>query len=139
MQEAIILLDKWEDEHLNITVEEEIPEFVDKAEKYRQVLLVKTQKAQKEGKCPFKFFNSGDKKKKAKTSSKTKKTSKQSSSKPTALFKSSVPKWAELSPDEQFLSSEDEIISTRVRIYRFLYKQVSFPSIQKTLKKFACI
>lgn len=140
MQEAIILLDKWEDDNLEITIEEEIPEFVDKAEKYRQILLLKSRKAKKEGKCPFNYFNSShDSKDKDHHNSKTKTKKGDTSylpSRPTRLFKNSLPKWLELGPGERLFSSEEE---PEPDTYRFLYKQVSFPSIQKTLRKFACI
>ena len=125
LQEVIFYMDELEDVNDPIDLEENLPEIVNKVEFYRHVLvkLYDFKKGKKKGKCPFGF--------KSKNNERVEYSVK--------IYQGSIPKWAELKPGEEIYPSDVDSKWENVEKYRFAYKQVPFPSIQDTLKKYVSI
>lgn len=125
LQEVIFFMDELEDINDPIYLEENVPEIINKVEFYRHVLvkLYEFRAGKKKGKCPFGF------------KSKNEATVEYS----VKIYKGSIPRWAELKPGEEIYSSDVDSKWENVEKYRFAYKQVPFPSIQDTLKKYVSI
>lgn len=126
LQEVVFYMDELEDIHNPVKIEDNIPEIVNKVELYRHVLVklyeYKTGKQKGKGRCPFGF-----------------KSKNEVEENPVKIYKGTIPKWAALKPGEEIYTSDDDSKSERVEKYRFAYKQVPFPSIQDTLKKYVSI
>ena len=126
LQEVIFFMDELEDIHDPISLEDDIPEINDKVEYYRHILikLKELKTGKKKGKCPFGF-----------------KGGKDANAKSVKVYQGSIPNWAESKPGEKIYSSDDDEDGEwdKIEKYRFAYKQVPFPSIQDTLKKYVSI
>lgn len=123
LQEVIFYMDELEDSHDPVELEDNIPEIVDKVEFYRHILirLNEFKAGNKKGKCPFGF------------------KAKNESTNPVKVYQGTIPKWAELKSGEEIFPSDDDPEWGKMEKYRFAYKQVPFPSIQDTLKKYVSI
>lgn len=123
LEEVIFYMDELEDIHDPVDLDDGVPEIVNKIDYYRQILIdldaLNTNKREPR-KCPFGFKKKPDDVKACK------------------IYQGTVPKWAELQAGETVYSSDDEA-KMIVSSYRFQYKQVPFPSIQDTLKKYVSI
>lgn len=138
MEEVIFYMDDMEDLQKPSINDRKIPDLVDKVEYYRNMLIdlnvLKVEKRRnysldrdnddpeknKNKKCPFGF--------------------KRTNSKVNQAHQGTIPKWAELSENETiYSSSDDEMENNYPTKYLFPYKQVPFPSIQDTLKKYVSI
>lgn len=145
LQEAIFHMEELEDLYDPIELEDNIPEPVnkDKVEHYRQILVQYDSAINSKssgGKCPFSASqksadNNNNKEHENETTNK--------------VYQGTVPKWAQLVTGENLFSSEHEEDAQesetrakqpkRPEKYRFAYKSVPFPSIQKTLKKYVSL
>lgn len=131
LEEVIFYMDEMEDIHNPVGIEEGLPEIVNKVEHYRQILIKldvlnenRKKGKKRKGKCPFGF----------------KKSNNGSDDKARKIYQGNIPKWAELKSGETVYSSSDEEMEKKIiSKYRFPYKQVPFPSIQDTLKKYVSI
>ena len=150
LEEAIFHMEELEDIYDPIELEDNIPEPVgkDKVEHYRQI-LIQYHSAINGGKCPFSAASEKNKHEEQKTADNNNNNNKKNENENETInkvYQGSVPKWAELVAGEKLFSSEDEEDApeneTRAKKpenYRFAYKSVPFPSIQKTLKKYVSL
>jgi hypothetical protein len=126
LQEVVFYMDELEDVHNPVKIEDNLPEIINKVEFYRHILVklyeFKIGKKKKKGKCPFGF-----------------KSKKEAVNDSVKIYKGSIPKWAESKPGEEIYTSDADSKWENVDKYRFAYKQVPFPSIQDTLKKYVSI
>lgn len=127
LHEAIFRMEEMEDIIVPADEDNHSPEIANKPEYFRQVLLrLNTGKGFQKGKCPFGFGGS-------------KKNEQMPPLQVPNVYQGTIPEWAQLQPGEEIFSSGEDSEMEAAEKYLFSYKQVPFPSIQDTLKKYVSL